>query len=559
MSPLSLTSFAGSVVGGPCGEHGTMCTVSFPPLAECKRAWDRLARESDADRLSTACVFLASADQGTHILDPDAKEIGDCYCSVLYGRAQPWGCERFARWRQMVEAAHERGQTILVFYKVGWLKRHGAEGTSWPLCQTVEGEVAWDDLARHGYEGLRAMGGLGALQKGEVAWLKKQGIPFLRMDVAAGAPTVTEAAQMLVRRVRALSLDRESSRREAQLLAEKLRMMGNLDQAMDIHRALVAAVQTSAPPTHPDTLAAKQSLAALLIDKGEVAEALELCREVAVGYTMTLGERDLATLTAKGKLAILQAQLGEHTLAKALYQEVISGLTDIMGDSHPGTLNAKAGLAGLLAQVGEEADARAMYQEAIKGLAAALGDDHVDTLRAKEHLASLLTQMGIRAEALALYRFVVDGYTRRVGPNHPLSLEAKDNLAVLLEQLGEQARAQALYEQVVEGFTQTSGASHDSTLKAKMNLGNLLMELGQRAAARALYEVVVEEYSMQLGPGPSMPARLPGTGLSSARSLAVRLYRYIPAKSKTPALVCRTNALALSPQATQPRQTHRLC
>ena len=80
-------SFPGNIVAGEFGHHGTMCTGSFP--GEYKEAWDKLVAKAEQGGLSTACVFLTTAEQGKHSADPEAGRNffrrSSCFCHKLYG------------------------------------------------------------------------------------------------------------------------------------------------------------------------------------------------------------------------------------------------------------------------------------------------------------------------------------------------------------------------------------------------------------------------------------------------------------------------------------------
>ena len=148
--------------------------------------------------LSTACVFLTAAQQGGHTPNPEDAH-GRCFCHALYGEEKAWGCEWFGgkgRWADLVAEAKEKGQIAVVFYKRGYLKSVGAENTSWsPGDKLLPCELAWEDLAAQGHT--TTAKGLGGSQLGEVAWMMKHGIPFLRLDVAQGAPDAAGTARML--------------------------------------------------------------------------------------------------------------------------------------------------------------------------------------------------------------------------------------------------------------------------------------------------------------------------------------------------------------------------
>ena len=128
-----------------------------------------------------------------------------------------------------MQDAHKRGQIVVVFYFRGHLAKHGADG-SWSdnrglkvagalqmesaaSIPHVEGELRWEELAGAARAGkLWDDGsGLGGSQRGEVAWLRKCAIPFMRLDVGDGAPGASEIVELLLARCAAActALERE--------------------------------------------------------------------------------------------------------------------------------------------------------------------------------------------------------------------------------------------------------------------------------------------------------------------------------------------------------------
>ena len=84
------------------------------------------------------------------------------------GRA-PWGCAWFALWKENVDAAVAKNQSLHVFYFEG---RVGA------------GKISWDQLGNEETrKNAREGGGLGASQTAEVAYLDKLGLPYTEHDV----------------------------------------------------------------------------------------------------------------------------------------------------------------------------------------------------------------------------------------------------------------------------------------------------------------------------------------------------------------------------------------
>mmetsp|Transcript_137866 Transcript_137866/g.384417 ORF Transcript_137866/g.384417 Transcript_137866/m.384417 type:complete len:339 (-) Transcript_137866:92-1108(-) len=137
-----------------------ICIVSFP--GKFVQDWDKLVR----GRVSSACVFLPKDDPkqrfGEHAKNP---ETGSCWCHDLYGEPKEWGCLWFEHWQRNVSDAVRLGlKLIVVFFQA----EAGKGVVEW---SELRGSQLWDGV------------GLGGSQKGEVAWIRKQGIAYEAMDI----------------------------------------------------------------------------------------------------------------------------------------------------------------------------------------------------------------------------------------------------------------------------------------------------------------------------------------------------------------------------------------
>ncbi|CAE7244321.1 MX1 [Symbiodinium microadriaticum] len=119
---------------------------------------------------STACVFLPKTSKlyGDHAPNDDGTS-SSCWCQDLYDKQQPFGCRWFEEWRLRVETAVERKHTLVVVYKAGQ-RGVGREGLAWP--PQIECSAA-----------RRGDAGLGVSQRGEVAWLLRNGLAFEEEDI----------------------------------------------------------------------------------------------------------------------------------------------------------------------------------------------------------------------------------------------------------------------------------------------------------------------------------------------------------------------------------------
>lgn len=148
-------------------EGSKFCVASFPGAFIVQ--WGSLMQCCEPGRLSSACVFLPPSDPerrfGQHRYNPDTP--GKCFCHALYGDAKDWGCRWFADWSANIEEAVHLNLPLLVVFFPG---------------EKDEGIIEWHDLAQEGrrlWSGI----GLGGSQKGEVAWLRRNGYAFTSLDV----------------------------------------------------------------------------------------------------------------------------------------------------------------------------------------------------------------------------------------------------------------------------------------------------------------------------------------------------------------------------------------
>ena len=327
-------------MAGANGHHGTVCTCSFP--GAYKGQWDALVETAQNGELSTACVFLTAAQQGNHTQNPEDAQ-GRCFCHALYGEEKPWGCEWFGgkgRWADLVDEAKEKGQIVAVFYKAGYLKSIGAENTSWSKgAKMLPCELAWEDVAKQGHT--MTDRGLGGSQRGEVAWLMKLEIPFMRLDVMQGAPDASGTAQMLGARADGLDLATVEGMGEGDDVAAKLAGVGAFDRAEALRRDIVREARKVLGNKHQRTLVYIDNLGELLQTQGKLDEARPLIDEALAGKRETLGDKHPDTLTSINNLGALLYDLGELDEAESAFIEAIEGFREVLGEDHPNTDTAQ--------------------------------------------------------------------------------------------------------------------------------------------------------------------------------------------------------------------------
>lgn len=146
-------------LGTPFFEKYDRVIVSFPGAHG--RAWNKLIQ--GAGGWKTSCVFLPDEDApgyGVHVKNDSPQcchaiwGVTPCFCHMLYGQPEPWGCRWYQMWVENTRRAAEMDAELVVVTK--------------------------------------ADGSLGRSQKGEVEFLETSGYEYRRRSVREFAEDVLD-------------------------------------------------------------------------------------------------------------------------------------------------------------------------------------------------------------------------------------------------------------------------------------------------------------------------------------------------------------------------------
>ena len=160
---------------GTCWCHviyGHMPASAYISVADASAIDSQALAFLKADAKAMGQLLLLKQSQAAWTWDEqlaEAKEKAESLCHENHGRA-PWGCKWFGDWKSNVDSAVRLGQTLHVFY---FEDRVGA------------GKLSWEQLGNQdARQRAREVGGLGASQTAEVAYLDKMGLPYVEHDIS---------------------------------------------------------------------------------------------------------------------------------------------------------------------------------------------------------------------------------------------------------------------------------------------------------------------------------------------------------------------------------------
>jgi RNA polymerase sigma factor (sigma-70 family) len=171
-------------------------------------------------------------------------------------------------------------------------------------------------------------------------------------------------------------------------------------QAIAVGEPLSADLERLLGAEHPDTLNARNSLAAAYLAVGRTDEAITLFEQILAARQSLLGSDDPATLNAQNNLAAAYQDAGRATDAIPLYEANLAVRERLLGAEHPSTLNSQGNLAAAYRDAGRATEAISLFEQTLADRERVLGPDHPDTRISRQNLAAAYQDAG-RAEESA--------------------------------------------------------------------------------------------------------------------------------------------------------------
>jgi tetratricopeptide (TPR) repeat protein len=269
--------------------------------------------------------------------------------------------------------------------------------------------------------------------------------------------------------------------------------------AVSVGEPLIADLEWVMGPDHPDTLNARNSLAAAYQAAGRVAEAIPLFEQTLIGRERQLGPDHPDTLTSRNNLANAYQDAGRVAEAIPLHEQTLAACERLLGADDPSTLTSQGNLASAYQDAGRLDEAIPLFEQTLAARSRVLGADHPDTRTSRNNLANAYREAGRSAEAIPLVEQILAARERLLGADHPKTLAVRNNLASAYRDAGRSAEAILLFEQTLAARQRLLGADHPSTLASRNNLANAYLDAGRASEAIPLHEEALAACERLLG------------------------------------------------------------
>lgn len=204
----------------------------------------------------------------------------------------------------------------------------------------------------------------------------QQGYRDMSRDAHLEALSLQEAAAKISGKPESTDLEAVWSINE---LGRVYRHLGDLDEALKMHKAALTVLNKALAPDQPERLWTMATMARALREKGLPQEALELQLEVYQASCKSPGELHPHTLWTAGDIAKCYLDMGQYEDALSWFQRALDGRMSRLGPDDPDTLWSMNHIGLVLEDLGRHAEAMKMHRLALEGQIKVLGEEHAHT------------------------------------------------------------------------------------------------------------------------------------------------------------------------------------
>ena len=275
------------------------------------------------------------------------------------------------------------------------------------------------------------------------------------------------------------------------VVADYLGYSGNYAAARALHQQIANARETSLGPEHPESLAARASVARITGLLGDAEGARDqFAALLPVLLRVLLPDHQLVR-TARASLARWTGEAGDAMGARDQFAALLPVAERVRGPEHQETFAMRASLAGWTGEAGDAMGARDQFAALLAMAERWLGFDHSQTLTARASLARWAGEAGDAAVARDQFAALVPVREQLFGAEHPETVYARAGLAGWTGDAGDAAAAQDQFAALLPVVERVFGPEHPETLNIRASLARWAGEAGDAAVARDQFAALV--------------------------------------------------------------------
>jgi len=287
--------------------------------------------------------------------------------------------------------------------------------------------------------------------------------------------------------------------RAREVVAGVLLERGDVKEAEALYREAIATFDRLGLADSEPALSARADLAATLQNLGRSEEAEALDRDVLERQRRVFGPQSEEVAISLNNLGVVLGQRGDWAEAEALHREALAIIQRVKGPKNPEVAAALSSVANAVESRGDLAGAETLYREALAMRREIFGSEHPDTARSMYGLAYMLRSRGEVKEAETLCREVLSLRGRVLPDSHPMVAAVLQVLGLSLVDQGRAGEAEGLFRESLGLRREALPAGHWLIVSSESALGGCLTELGRYREAETLLVGAYDKLVSTLG------------------------------------------------------------
>jgi tetratricopeptide (TPR) repeat protein len=253
-------------------------------------------------------------------------------------------------------------------------------------------------------------------------------------------------------------------------------------------------------PSHPDSMAILERLAAAYVADGRAAEAVAWCKGLIDDWAKD-SKPQADALPGRVGLGRALAAAGLPREAVGVLAAALEDCESALGPEHPQSQQARDELAAAYTASGQHDESIRMLRRALSDRERKAGTRDPGTIATRRMLAEAYLAADRVKDAMSQYKKALSDIERSQGADHPDTIRMRSALGAAYHQAGRMALAVQIYEEAHTASLRTLGPAHPATLASAISLADVYYAVGRLTDAARLYQDAIAQAERVLPPG----------------------------------------------------------
>ncbi len=310
-----------------------------------------------------------------------------------------------------------------------------------------------------------------------------------------------QGREVLAIRTQVFGPDHELTSDALRDVAATLLNLGRLDESLELKERVHEIRQSLYGPSHPRTVDALMAIGDSHSEQGNYDDAEAIYVQVLEKRLETLGRFHTLTGATMNVLGIVQTRRGEYAKAEATLLDAIDVQRQVLGENSEKLGHSLTNLALVYNETERYDEALDLYAQSMRIDVETLGAGHPNVGIIHNNVGLIHQDKGDLDSAAESFQTAYGIFTKAWGFDHPLLGYSLNNLAIVLQDMGAFAQAEEKYKEALRVRTAGLAEDHPALAATLHEYARLLIDQGRFEQAMPMVDQALEIRQAKLAEG----------------------------------------------------------